>query len=211
MNQMVCQFSFNYVLFGWVLWKNHLIKCKHGRKELTATRFASSGETFSVFIRAARWKDGACWEKESCLQFWYEKNKTKTIRAWAGFATFSRAGWEGRKSALADLHFCKSMRLWVGNKLPGGEAPENTSALWKSFILRMEDDCRLPNLLFRLFINLRRRLPYERNLLHYDPSPFFRKTCSLLPTASFPSAHLGADCAWRAHVGNCTPTVKLQL
>lgn len=126
---------------------------------------------------------------------------------------FPRWWWWWGRSALVDLHFCKSVRLRVGNKLPGGEAPENTSALWKSFILPREDDCWLPNLLFQLFINLRRGSPYERNLLHYDPSPFFRKTRSLLPTVSFPCAHLGVDSARRAHAGYySTPTVKkLQL
>lgn len=183
MNQMVCQFSFNYVLFGWVLWKKHLIKCKHGRKELTATRFASSGETFSVFIRTALWKDGACGEKESCLQLWYGKKK-ETIGACTGFAMFLRCG--GGRRMLVDLHFCKSVRLRVGNKLPGGEAPENTSALWKSFIFPSEDDCWLPNLLFQLFINLRRSVPYERNLLHYDPSPLFRKIRFIIANSSIP-------------------------
>lgn len=106
----------------------------------------------------------------------------------AGFALFSRTG--GGEVRLLTSIFAKSVRLRVGNKLPGGEVPENTSALWKSFILQREDDCWLPNLLLPLFINLRCRLPYERNLLHSDPSPFFRITRSLLPTVCIPSCPL---------------------
>lgn len=123
-----------------------------------------------------------------------KKKKKKKTEVDAGFALFSRTG--GGEVQLLTSIFAKSVRLRVCNKLPGGEVPENTSALWKSFILQREDDCWLPNLLLPLFINLRRRLPYERNLLHSDPSPFFRITRSLLPTVCIPSCPLrGRLCA----------------
>lgn len=41
-----------------------------------------------------------------------------------------------KKMWLLTSIFTKSERLQVGNKLPGGLAPENTSAFWKSFIYR---------------------------------------------------------------------------